>query len=254
MPYSTLTITQSGGIARLTLARPARKNAIDGTMCGELAAATAALEADASVKVVVLSGQGDAFSVGGDIADFVANKHRLHQHILDMTAAFHAALLSLHRMDAPLVVAVNGVAAGGGFSLALHADLAIARRSARFVSAYTRSGLTPDGGGTWLLPRLVGRQRAFDLMATNPTLTAVEAQALGLVSRVVDDDAFEAAVLDVATKLAALPTGAAGKLKRLLDDSLQRTLAEQLEAESRALAKNASAPETVARLEAFLTR
>src|SRR5690606_10504128 len=102
--------------------------------------------------------------------------------------------LALNRLAAPVVAAVNGMAAGGGFSLVCMSDLAIATRSARFNFAYTRSALTTDGGATWFLPRLVGLQRAFDILATNPTLDAEEAARLGIIARVVDDDRFETEV------------------------------------------------------------
>ena len=163
---------------------------------------------------------------------------------------------SLHRAAAPIVVALNGMAAGGGFSLVLSANLAVAKRSAKLNSAYTRTGLTPDGGGTWLLERLVGPQRAFDLMATNPTLTADQAHALGLVSRVVDDAAFDNEVRSVAQSLVALPAGAATRLKRLFASSIGGgvSLEARMQAESEALATSVAQPETLARLDAFLKK
>jgi 2-(1,2-epoxy-1,2-dihydrophenyl)acetyl-CoA isomerase len=254
MTYTTLEVSESGGIARLTLARPDQRNALDLTTCVELAHAAAAIEASPTVKVLVLSGRGSAFSVGGDIAHFVKHRDDLRDELLKMTAAFHAAILSMQRMPAPLLVGVNGVAAGGGFSLVCGADLAVAKRSAKLVSAYTRSGLTPDGGGTWFLPRRVGHQRAFDLMAMNPTLTAEEAQAIGLVSRVVDDDAFDAELDKVATHVASLPSGAAQALKRLLHASEARSLADHFKDEEATLSQIGSSEETLGRLDAFLKK
>jgi 2-(1,2-epoxy-1,2-dihydrophenyl)acetyl-CoA isomerase len=253
MNYTTIQVSESGGIGRIVLARPDKMNAIDLTTCEELAHAASSL-AKPEVKVVILTGLGRAFSVGGDIAHFVAKKATLEEEILAMTTPFHAAILALQRMSAPLVVAVNGVAAGGGFSLVCGADLAIAKRSAKLVSAYTRSGLTPDGGGTWFLPRLVGRQRAFEIMALNPTLTADEARAIGIVARVVDDEAFDAEVDKVATAIAALPSGAAQSLKRLLHASETRTLEAQFADEAQTLARTASSEETLAKLDAFLAK
>ena len=252
--YETIELTRQAGIARLTLSRPAERNAINGKMCVELAHAAAELQQDHSLKLIVLTGRGEAFSVGGDFVGFLQHRDRLRELILEMTAHLHAAVLSLRRAPAPVLVAVNGVAAGGGFSLVLGADLAIATRSARLVSAYTRSGLTPDGGGTWLLERLVGPQRAFDLMATNPVLSADEALGLGLVSRVVDDAAFAAAVEALATQLAELPANAGVGLKRLFSRLSEQTLEEQMHAESLSLAAAVTSPEALARIEAFVSK
>jgi 2-(1,2-epoxy-1,2-dihydrophenyl)acetyl-CoA isomerase len=254
MTYSTIEVTEDDGIARITFARPDQGNAIDLKVCEELAAATTALEKSKTIKVLVLSGRGKFFSVGGDIAHFVAKRQTLHDELLKMTSAFHTAIKAMNRIAAPLVVAANGTAAGGGFSLVCGADLAIAKRSAKFVSAYTRSGLTPDGGGTWFLPRIVGRQRAFDLMATNPVLSADQALTLGIVSRVVDDAVFDAEVTNVATQIAELPSGAARSLKRLLRESETRSLEQHLVDEGETLARTGASDETLAKLDAFLKK
>jgi 2-(1,2-epoxy-1,2-dihydrophenyl)acetyl-CoA isomerase len=151
----------------------------------------------------------------------------------------------------PVVCAVNGTAAGGGMSLVMMSDLAIATRSARFNLAYTRSGLTPDGGATWFLPRLVGTQRAFDIMALNPTLSAEQAEELGLIARVVEDESFASEVERTLQQLAQAPSNAVGRAKRLLRQSLSNNLETQLELEGRQIAENVSAPETLAALKAF---
>src|SRR5690606_5906696 len=143
---------------------------------------------------------------GGDLNEFLRERDRIQGHVREMATWFHLAITVLNRLEAPVVCAVNGTAAGGGFSLVCMSDLAIATRSARFNLAYTRSGLTPDGGATWFLPRLVGTQRAFDIMATNPTLSAERACELGLIARVVDDAGFEAEVEATLTLLAKTPS------------------------------------------------
>ncbi len=152
------------------------------------------------------------------------------------------------------MIAVNGVAAGGGFSLVLNADIAIAKRSARLCPAYTRTGLTPDGGGTWFLPRLVGLQRAFHIFATNPQLTADEALQMGMLARVVDDDAFEGEVQKLVTQLLAMPDGALGSLKQLLRKSVGASLEEQLVNEGVAIGESAARPSTLAGLDQFVAR
>ena len=253
MSYTTIKVSHANGIGRVALAREAQLNAIDLETTQDLADASKEL-ADADLKVVLLTGVGKAFSVGGDIAHFIAKKATLEQEVLAMAASFHEAIARFHDMPAPLVVAVNGVAAGGGFSLVCGADLAIAKRSAKFVSAYTRSGLTPDGGGTWFLPRLVGPQRAFHLMAMNPTLTADEALAMGIIGRVVDDASFDAEVENVLETIARLPSGAAQSLKKLIHASSSRPLAAHLAEEARSISKTIVHPETLAKLDAFMKK
>ena len=154
------------GVGHLTLARPERGNAIDLTMARELAAVTAAWSVDPTVRCVLLRGDGATFCVGGDLRSFAAEPD-LPAHLLEVTDPFHAAVSRLARMPAPVVAAVQGSAAGGGLSLALAADVVLAAETSRFVVAYTAIGLTPDGSGSWMLPRLVGLRRALDLTLTN---------------------------------------------------------------------------------------
>lgn len=254
MEYEKISFGIADGIARILIDDPANRNAVGLEVTRELARAAVACEADESVRVVLLSATGEVFSVGGDLNEFLAERDRIREHVREMTTWFHLAIAVLNRLEAPVVCGVNGAAAGGGFSLACMTDLAIARRSAKFTLAYTRSGLTPDGGATWFLPRLVGAQRAFDIMATNPTLSAEEAAALGIIARVVDDERFEDELEATLAGLAALPANAAGRAKRLLRQSLDNGLEQQLELEGAAIAAGAAHPETLAALEAFFSR
>jgi 2-(1,2-epoxy-1,2-dihydrophenyl)acetyl-CoA isomerase len=242
------------GVARIVLAAPDSYNAVDLAMTRELLAAAIACEAAADLRCVLLTAEGAQFSVGGNLREFVAERDRIQAHTREMTVNFHGAIVILNRLPVPVVAAVNGTAAGGGFSMVLMCDLAIAARSAKFNFAYTRSGLTPDGGATYFLPRLIGPQRAFDLLATNPTLSADEALALGLVGRVVDDDAFAAEVDALVGQLAAMPGDTLGRLKVLLRAGLDNSLAAQLDLEGRQIAEISSSPETQATLDAFLAR
>ncbi len=250
-----IALSREGGIARLRLVNPGGRNAVDLHFCEAFARAVRACEAGPEpAAVVVVSAEGEAFSVGGDIREFVAERAQIEKHVRKMAAALHQGVLRLHRMDATVVFAVAGVAAGAGFSLVCGADLVLAGRSARFTSAYTRSGLSPDGGGTWFLPRIVGARRAFELMALNPVLGAEEARGLGLVTRVVDDDALAAETEAVARQLAAMPPGGLAALKRLLRSARDNTLEHQLAAEADSISRLAATPSTMARLEAFLAR
>jgi 2-(1,2-epoxy-1,2-dihydrophenyl)acetyl-CoA isomerase len=233
---------------------PERHNTVDGRFTREFAEAAIRCETNPTVKVVLLGAAGPVFSFGGDLDDFLANRDHLQAHVREMTAYFHNAILTLNRMRAPVVAAVNGMAAGGGFSLVCMSDMAIARRSAKFNFAYTRSGLTPDGGATYFLTRLVGPQKAFDIMATNPTLSATEAHELGIIARVVDDADFDDEVERILETLKQLPSDALPRLKGLLRKSLSASLEEQFEHEAKSISEIAATPETLATLEAFLDR
>lgn len=242
------------GIARLTLASAARRNAIDLEFLRDFAAAALDIQSDASVRVILMRAEGPVFSVGGDLAEMIANRDRAERHVLEMASTFHLGIERLQLSSAPLVVALGGTAAGGGFSLVLGADLVIAAKSAKLVAAYTKSGLTPDGGATWFLPRLVGRQKAFEIMALNPVLSAEDAAALGLITRVVADDALDAEAMRVAVQLATLPSDALAVLKRQLHASPGNGLADQLAIEAGGIARSAAQPATQAALDAFFAK
>jgi len=254
MKLSRIDYNVTGGLARITLANEAKHNAMDGTFCAEFAKISMEVLSDTSIKLVLIDAKGKSFCVGGDLDNFLENRHSIQAHVNEMAANFHTATSHLRRVAAPIVIAVNGMAAGGGFSLVLNADLAVAKRSAKLCPAYTRSGLTPDGGGTWFLPRLVGLQRAFDIFATNPTLTADEAQQLGLVSRVIDDDDFEGEVHKIVAQLMSMPDGALASLKQLLRNSAGASLEEQLVNESTAIGESAKRGSTLASIDAFIAR
>ena len=249
-----ITLTIADGIARLSLANPARRNAIDLELLRDFAAAALDIQSDASVRVVLLRADGPVFSFGGDLAEMIANRDRAERHVLEMAATFHLGIERLQLSPAPVVAALNGTAAGGAFSLITGADLVIAARSAKLVAAYTKTGLTPDGGATWFLPRIVGRQKAFEILALNPVLSAEDAAALGIVARVVADDALDAEAEKVAAQLAALPSDAIAVLKRQLHASSGNGLADQLAIEAGGIGRAAGQPEVQAALDAFFAK
>jgi 2-(1,2-epoxy-1,2-dihydrophenyl)acetyl-CoA isomerase len=254
MKLTRIKYTASDGLAHITIANEARHNALDAAFCAEFAKVSMAVVSDPSIKLILIDAQGSSFCVGGDLDDFLENRRRVRAHVSEMAANFHTATAHLHRAVAPVVIAVNGMAAGGGFSLVLNADIAIAKRSAKLCAAYTKTGLSPDGGGTWFLPRLVGLQRAFDIFATNPVLTADEAFKLGMIARVVDDDAFGMEVQKLVAQLLAMPDGALGALKQLLRKSAGASLEEQLVNEAIAIGESAARPSTLAGLDEFVAR
>lgn len=249
-----ISLAIADGVARLSFSAPERRNAIDIAFLREFAAAALDIQSDPSVRVTLMRADGPVFSVGGDLAEMMAERHRAERHVLEMASTFHLGIERLQAAAAPLVVALGGTAAGGGFSLVLGADLAIAGRSAKLVSAYLKSGLTPDGGASWFLPRLVGRQKAFEIMALSPVLSAEDALALGLVARVVADDALAAEADRVAATLAALPGDALAVLKRQLHASPGNGLADQLAIEAGGIAHAAGQPAVQAALDAFFAK
>jgi 2-(1,2-epoxy-1,2-dihydrophenyl)acetyl-CoA isomerase len=224
------------GVARLELNRPEAANAINLDLAIALESAVGELKSDHSVRAVILSGAGSRFCGGGDVRDFAAqSKEELGAHLGEVTAHFHPAVLGLVALDAPVIAAVQGSAAGAGFGLALAADLVVAARSARFGMAYTAIGFTPDASSSWFLPRVVGHRRALELTLTNRLLTAEEACAWGIVTSVVDDDGLETEVTTLAAALAGGATGAYGRARRLLASAWDQPLVAHLDDERRAL-------------------
>jgi 2-(1,2-epoxy-1,2-dihydrophenyl)acetyl-CoA isomerase len=237
MSESPLLFEREGAVAKLTLNRPAAANAIDMSLARELMLAAIACDEDDSIRCVLLTGSGRFFCAGGDVRSFVAAGASISSLLKEMTACFHSAVSRFSRMNKPLITAINGIAAGAGFSLALAGDLVLSARAAQFTSAYTALGLSSDGGLSWLLPRLVGLRRAQELILTNRTLSAEEAMSLGLVTRIAEGDSVYPDALRLAQELANGPTAAYGKLRNLLLRSGESSLESHLEEESRALAE-----------------
>ena len=227
------------GIGRLTFNRPEVLNAIDVPAALALRDGVQRLVAEPGLRCVVLAGAGRAFVAGGDIAAFAAEPARVVDELLE---ALHPAILALRATPAPVLAVVQGAAAGAGLSLVLGADLVVAGDRARFVIAYDRVGASPDCGGTWFLPRKVGRTRAFEMMLLGQVLSAEAAHAAGIVSLVVPAAELEQRADELARRIAAGPTAAYGRFKRLVDDALAASLDQHLQAERDAfLASTATA-------------
>ncbi len=223
-------------VALVRLGRPEALCVLDDRHITDLLAAIEGVGRDPEVRAVVLTGRGRAFCAGGDLrwmAGYAGPDSG--EPMRQLTKPFHAAMIELRRMPKPVVAAVNGVAAGGGLSLALGADLRVAARSAFFRVAYLTAGLTPDGGLTWLLPRVVGRQQAVRMVLRNDDVGAEEALACGLVDEVVDDDRVLDTAVALAAKLGDWPGEVAAAAKRLLDVSETSTFEAHLEEERAAI-------------------
>ena len=246
---------QSGNVATLTLNRPEQMNAIDLDMAKALYEAARHLAEEASVRAVILTGAGDkAFCAGGDLSRFYEQGAAIAEHLKEVTDYLHGAVSCFASMNAPVITAVNGVTAGGGLAFIGFPQLVLAGRSARFVSAYTKAGLSPDGSSTWYLPRLIGMRRANEFIFTNRMLNADEAAEWGLVSRVVEDDRLMAEAHEAAAQLANGPQQAYGRIKHLLNSSLSASLEAQMQTEAGYLARSAEAPDGQEGISAFLNK
>ncbi len=253
-PSEPVTVTIADGVARITLDDASNRNAVTVRSSASFLRASRQAVTDPTVRVIALSGAGDYFSVGGDIEEFLANDDNLPGHIATLTDNIHGGIRHLVQAPIPVVVGLNGVAAGGGVGMMLSGDVIVAKRSARINSGYTRSGLTPDAGLTWFLPRLVGHARAFEIMAFNEFLSASEALDLGLVSRVVGDADFAVEFEAVVDRLKCMPGAVLGATKRLLRQAAGATLESHLEAEACAIANQVALPETLEKLASFAKR
>ncbi|MBY6160172.1 enoyl-CoA hydratase/isomerase family protein [Mameliella alba] len=234
MQYETITWALTDGVAEITMNRPENANALNARMSDELFDAACRSEAEGA-RAVILTGAGKMFNAGGDLAEFARAANKA-DHVTRMATMMHAALSRFAHMDAPLITAVNGSAGGGGFSIALSGDIILASEKAKFVSAYTASGLSPDGSSTFYLAKHIGLLRAKELMLTNRVLTAEEACAWGMVTRVVPADALMTEARKMAAQFAAGPTKAYGGVKRLLETAYSESLETQLDKESRSIA------------------
>jgi 2-(1,2-epoxy-1,2-dihydrophenyl)acetyl-CoA isomerase len=245
---------KQGAIARITLNRPDAANGLDSLMASELKQVARQCAGDPELKVVILTAQGRFFCAGGDLKEMLSHGDEIGTAAQALADDFHAAISTLSRMQAVLLIAVNGVAAGGGFSLALIGDLVLAAESASFTMAYTRAGLCPDGASSHFLPRLVGLRKAQELILTNPVLDAREACELGLVTRVVADQELAAEVDRLAQELAAGARLSAAYARKLLLASSGNDLETQMALEGQLLAQCAASPDGREGIQAFVDK
>lgn len=254
----TVLLDRDGAVSILTLNRPAALNALDLAMVDALIARTAEVAADESVRVVVLRGAGKHFMAGGDIRVFAeslqADEATRRASFQRMVERVHVSVETLARMPQPVIGRLQGAVAGFGLSLANACDLVFASEEAYFASAYLQLAVTPDGGGTYWLPRIIGARRAAEILMLGERFGAQDACSFGLVTRVVPLADLDAAVADAARRLAAGPTLAVRNLKRLLRGSLQRSLSEQLQAEAQSFAQCTATADFAEGVTAFLAK
>ncbi|HEX8176907.1 MAG TPA: enoyl-CoA hydratase-related protein [Pyrinomonadaceae bacterium] len=257
MSYETVQLEmREKGVAVITLNRPAAMNALTTEMAREFMSAIGEAR-ERGARALVLTGVGRAFCAGGDLREMreVAEKEgRIEAFFDEPLRLLNECVLLLQELPLPVIAAVNGVASGGGCNLALVCDIVIAAESARFNQAFVKVGLSPDCGGTYVLPRLVGLKRAAELMMTGDVVDARSAAQMGMINRVVADDELMYEAIGLATRLAESATASIAKTKRLLAESATNRLAVQLEAERQAQIESGQTKDFLEGVAAFIEK
>ena len=232
--FETIETTTADGVCTITLNRSDVLNAFNDTLTDELARALKDASRNKEVRVVVITGSGRAFSSGQDLGDLKEKYVSGYEPHLgeDLQRRYNPIIKTIHSMEKPVIAAINGVAAGAGCSLALACDLRIASTDASFIEVFVNVGLIPDSGSTWVLPRLIGLGRAMELCCTGRKVDAEEALAIGMVNQVVPSGELDDATRKMACRIASLPAKSIALTKRLLNQSFENDLAEQLAQES----------------------
>ena len=248
--------SREGNVATITLNRPEQFNAMNSELSDGLRRALMECWDDAEVRAIVLTGSGRAFSGGGDIKFFVEKlaERRLVPALEKMMPVLHSAIAMIREIPKPVVAALNGVAAGGGFGLALSCDFRIASPKVTLLTAFLGIGASPDSSSTFFLPRYVGLAKATDLFLRNQPVSAQEALDLGLLTAVVEPDQVMAEARKLAEDLARGPTAAFGRTKLLLNQSLGNSLHEQLHSEARSITLSTGTPDFAEGVTAFVEK
>ncbi|MES0363939.1 MAG: enoyl-CoA hydratase/isomerase family protein [Desulfobacteria bacterium] len=247
-------VIKENEVALVTLNRPEVYNALDEDMLKLLAEHMADLGLDKTVRAVVITGEGKAFCSGGDLRSIHAFAGGVGKGVYELATFFHQAVQEIRQMKKPVVAAINGVAAGGGFSLALACDFRVMARSAVLRQAYTSSGLSLDGGASFALPKLVGLARAMELVAFDRPISSEQALAWGLVTEVAEDELVPEAAKDMASGLARGSLHAFGVCKALMTESFHTGLEVQLEKERVGISTCAAHNDGQEGIQAFLEK
>ena len=257
MDYRNILYSTEGGIARLTLSRPDKLNSFTGEMHAELRDALDSIQADGSVRVLVLSGAGRAFCAGQDLADpemSALPDGRLADIGNVVENNYKPLILRLQNLRVPTIAAVNGIAAGAGASVALACDLVVATKSASFLQAFSKVGLIPDTGGTWFLPQRVGMARAIGLAMLADKLPAEKAADWGLIWAAYEDAEFSVKVDAMAAQLAAMPTKALVRTRQAMHAAASHTLEQQLSFEGGFMRELGWSPDYAEGVAAFMEK
>jgi len=251
---NTIHLEEKEGVAFVYLNRPEAYNAFDLDMVQRLSETLIALALDRNIAGVVISGKGNAFCAGGDLRWVNGQGNNLSKAFHELAARFHQAIIEIRRMPKPVVAAVNGLAAGGGFSLALSCDFRVIATSAVLKQGYTSNGLSIDGGGSFILPRLVGAARALEIAAFDRPISAEKASQWGLVTEMVDDGQTVETAFELVCKLKKKSLDSFSASKKLITDSFNTSFETHLENERNLLSFVADQPNGVEGVTAFLEK
>lgn len=248
----TILSTRQGHVLTLTLNRPAAYNSFTRPMAAALQAGLDEAAADDHIRCVVLTGEGKAFCAGQDLKEVTAEDAPPLEDIVHGT--YNTTIRKMRALPKPIIAAVNGVAAGAGANIALAADLCVAATGAKFIQAFSKIGLIPDSGGTWMLPKLIGLQRATALAYLGTPVEATEAAAMGMIHRAIPADRFTAEVAALASQLAAMPTRGLALTKAAFNAGLEQGLDAQLDTEMKLQAEASRTLDHAEGVAAFLEK
>jgi len=252
--YQALDFSINERVATIRFNRPDAANGLNLQMATEFYQASVACRDSANIKAVILTGSGRFFCAGGDLNSMLSHEAGRGAGVTEIAEQLHNALSVLAKMDAPVITAINGTAAGAGFSIAVTGDLVVAAESAKFTMAYTNVGLSPDGSSSYYLPRLIGIRRTQELMFTNRVLTAQEAMDWGLVTKVVADADVEQAANDMAAIFVKGAKGSFATVKSLLLQTFANDIESQMSLESQGIAKCADSNDGKEGITAFIEK
>ena len=241
-----------GVIGKITLNRPDKYNAFVRDMALELQKKLDECSSDETIRCIIISGSGKAFCAGQDLKEATDPNGPTIEEIVRQH--YNPVIKKIREIDIPVIAAVNGVAAGAGANVALACDIVVAAKSASFIQAFSKLGLIPDSGGTYFLPRLIGIQKAAALMMTGEAVSAEKAETLGMIYAVYEDSEFETSAMKLADTISSMPTKGLGYTKKLLSQTFNNSLEEQLSLEAETQALSASSKDYQEGIKAFMEK
>jgi len=251
---ATLEIEIKNQIVILQLNRPAQFNAFNEELIVELKENLQLFVTDETVKAIIITGKGKAFCAGGDLKAISQQSIKASRVLYQLATTFHQAIIEIHKIGKPVIAAINGVAAGGGFSLALACDFRVMAKSAILKQAYTSSGLSIDGGGTFALPRLIGLAKSLEIIAFDKIISSEQALNWGLVTKIVDDDQVVQEAINMANIIMKQSLNSFKLSKNLLTNSFNTSLETQLEQERIGICNAADHPDGREGISAFVEK
>ena len=241
-----------GAIGKITLNRPDKYNAFVRGMALELQKKLDECRSDETIRCIIISGSGKAFCAGQDLKEATDPNGPTIEEIVRQH--YNPVIKKIREIDIPVIAAVNGVAAGAGANVALACDIVVAAKSASFIQAFSKIGLIPDSGGTYFLPRLIGIQKAAALMMTGEAVSAEKAETLGMIYAVYEDSEFETTAMKLADTISSMPTKGLGYTKKLLSQTFNNSLEDQLSLEAETQALSASSKDHQEGIKAFMEK